>query len=135
MHPAEKLNGYSLKNKTIDRKGDCDQMSENEKIIRGKYNGSRFFTTDPAYQHDTGHLLQLIGFDLPEKYDLHFAHSVEDEATVVRDCSGDTFKVPDELFTEARTILCWICFRSETEFFTLYEGHIPILSRPQIPRP
>lgn len=108
-------------------------MEENNKIIRAAFTGNKFTKTSPAYQYDTGHLLQLDGFDLPESYDVHFSHNVQDKAVGVRDCSGNTVRIPDELFTEAQNILCWICFRSESNFFTLYEIRIPVLHRPLIP--
>lgn len=107
-------------------------MSENRKIIRAKFTLGKSFQTVPAFQYDTGHFLQLNGFDLPESYDVHFAQSAEGEAMVVPDCSGDTFGIPDELFTEAQTILCWICLRSETTFFTLCEIRIPVRPRPSM---
>lgn len=109
-------------------------MNDNKQIIRAQLTGGKIFVTVPAFRCDTGHLLQLKGFDLPEKYDVHFAHSVDGETDIiVSDCSGDMLDIPDELFTEAQIILCWICYRSETEFFTLYEIHIPVRSRPPIP--
>lgn len=111
-------------------------MSENKQIIRAKLTRGGIFVTVPAFRYDSGHLLQLIGFNLPEKYDVHFAHSVEGETNIiVPDCSGDMLEIPDEVFTEAQNILCWICYRSETEFFTLYEINIPVSPRPPIPNP
>ena len=108
-------------------------MSENVKTIRAIFTGGKTFITERAWQYDTGHLLCLIGFDLPESYDVHFAHNVQDEVIAVRNCSGDTIRIPDELFAEAQPVLCWICSRSETTFFTLFEIRIPVLPRSSLP--
>ena len=108
-------------------------MFENAKIIRAVYTGEPFARTDPAYQYDTGHALRLDGFALPDTYEAHFAHSETGNATVLHGCFGDTFPVPDELFITAKAIFCWICYRDDRIFRTLYKITIPVKARSPLP--
>ena len=108
-------------------------MRENNRIIYAVFCGKKIVRTQPAYQHDTGHLVQLEGFNLPESYDVHFCNRRDGIATITHDCSGDSFPVPDEFFETAQTVLCWICSRSETDFLTLLEIDIPVIARPALP--
>lgn len=108
-------------------------MKENEKIIRARFIGGRGFKTDPAYQHDTGHLLQVSGVTLPERFDVEFTNDFDKVEDTLRDCSGDTFPIPDQFFATGQTVYIWICTRSESTFFTQHEIRIQVIPRAKIP--
>lgn len=85
--------------------------------------------TDPLYQYDYGQVLQLLGVDLPEAYEVHFSNSPRGEAkTAIGDEDGVI--IPDEYLLTGAPVYAWLYLHTgETDGETEYRIIIPVIAR------
>lgn len=88
--------------------------------------------TQPLYQYDYGQLLQFVGIDLPEAYEVHFSNEPHGEAvTQIGDAEGVT--IPDTLLTTGLPVYAWLFLHTgEDDGETEYAVTIPVIRRAAI---
>lgn len=88
--------------------------------------------TQPLYQYDYGQLLQFVGIDLPEAYEVHFSNEPRGEAvTQIGDAEGVT--IPDALLTTGQPVYAWLFLHTgENDGETEYAVTIPVIRRAAI---
>lgn len=100
-------------------------------IYRVSFGPSRHATpTQPMYWSDIGWRLQFDGVDLPNAYEVYFAHPGDTEAK--RSIGGpDGALVLNEYLTSGKELLFWVYVPAGTDAaHTKYTGRIPVNPRP-----
>lgn len=100
-------------------------------IYRVSFGPSRHATpTQPMYWSDIGWRLKFDGVDLPESYEVYFAHPGDTEAK--RSIGGpDGALVLNEYLTSGKELLFWVYVPAgENAAHTKYTGRIPVNPRP-----
>jgi hypothetical protein len=101
-------------------------------IITAVFNGTACGSVDSRYQYDYGQVLHIVGVDLPEAFEAHFANSETDE-TITMIGSDSSVSVPDELLQTGEPVYCWIYLHDEaTDGRTVYKIRIPVRKRSEI---
>ncbi len=85
-----------------------------------------------VYQYNHGHILQLVGFALPEAWELDCSNSMNGKAVTVQG-SGNQAQLPDELLLSGAPVFCWIVRRNGTERLTQYQFSISVIRRAKLP--
>jgi len=100
-------------------------------IYRVSFGPSRHATpTQPMFWSDIGWRLKFDGVDLPESYEVYFAHPGDTEAK--RSIGGsDGALVLNEYLTSGKELLFWVYVPAgENAAHTKYTGRIPVNPRP-----
>lgn len=100
-------------------------------IYRVSFGPSRHATpTQPMFWSDIGWRLQFDGVDLPDAYEVYFAHPGDTEAK--RSIGGsDGALVLNEYLTSGKELLFWVYVPAgENAAHTKYTGRIPVNPRP-----
>lgn len=64
-------------------------------------------TTRPLYQWDYGQRLILLGYELPETYEVHFSNTEDGTATIqIGDSTG--VDIPDAYLTTGSDVWAWL---------------------------
>lgn len=86
-------------------------------------------TTSPLYQYDYGQVLQLLGVELPEAYEVHFANSPRGEAKTSIG-GADGVVIPDEYLLTGGNVYAWLFLHTgEDDGETEYRITIPVIAR------
>lgn len=86
---------------------------------------------DGIFQWDYGQVLQFVGIDLPETYEVHFANPGSPEAAP-QIGSADGVKIPDAVLTSGGPINAWVFLHTgEDDGETVYQVTIPVIRRPK----
>ena len=76
-------------------------------------------------------MLQFVGIDLPETYEVHFANPGAPEAAP-QIGSADGVKIPDAVLTSGRPINAWVFLHTGADDGeTVYQVTIPVIQRPK----
>lgn len=101
-------------------------MEENVKLVYVKKTDKRYFKTDPIWQYDVGHVLDLHEFDtLPETFQVHFSHDPSGDAVTQIGQNG-ACSVPDSFVQVAKTIYAWIYVATVDTGLTKYFIEMPV---------
>jgi hypothetical protein len=88
--------------------------------------------TQPLYQYDYGQLLQFVGIDLPQAYEVHFSNEPHGEA-VTQIGNADGVTIPDALLTTGLPVYAWLFLHTgEEDGETEYAVTIPVIRRAAI---
>lgn len=86
---------------------------------------------DGIFQWDYGQVLQFLGIDLPETYEVHFANPGAPEAAP-QIGSADGVIIPDAVLTTGRPINAWVFLHTGADDGeTVYQVTIPVIQRPK----
>lgn len=89
-------------------------------IHKTSFGALREIKARPLWQWDYGQIMQFVGIDLPETYEVHFANAPHGDATTaIGDESG--VPIPDIYLTTGQPVYAWIYVHSgsddgETEY-------------------
>jgi len=101
-------------------------MEENVKLVYVQKTDKRYFKTDPIWQYDVGHVLDLHEFDtLPETFQVHFSHNPSGDAVTQIGQNG-ACSVPDSFAQVAKTIYAWIYVATVDAGLTKYFIEMPV---------
>ena len=85
--------------------------------------------TETRYQWNRGQVLRFNNIDLPENFQVHFSHSVDEEAKTEYGNSS-CVNIPDYYFEKAGTLFAWIYLQNtEDDGTTVYTVTIPIAAK------
>lgn len=86
---------------------------------------------DGIFQWDYGQVLQFVGIDLPDTYEVHFANPGAPEASP-QIGSADGVNIPDAVLTSGRPINAWVFLHTGADDGeTVYQVTIPVIQRPK----
>ena len=108
-------------------------MQENKQPIQVKMTDRRYVRTEPIYQYDVGHTLDLSVFAamLPETFQVHFGRSLMGDSItqIGQNCSCP---VPDMYAQTAAPIYAWLYIPETETGLTKYTIEIPVQRRARI---
>lgn len=86
---------------------------------------------DGIFQWDYGQVLQFVGIDLPDTYEVHFANPGSPEAAPqIGGASG--VNIPDAVLTSGGPVNAWVFLHTgEDDGETVYQVTIPVIQRPK----
>lgn len=95
--------------------------------------GVNSVTVNGLVQWDYGQKLKITGVSLPEISQVHFSHSLTEEAIVrlaYTDVDGNvTVDIPNELLRDSRDIIAWVFVLDDTTGKTIKGIYLPVISR------
>lgn len=107
-------------------------MQDDTVLVITKETARRAYRTEPIYQYDVGHKLQLAGFDgLPDVFQVHFAHSPMGDSITQIGQDG-VVDVPDMYAQTAAPIYAWVYVAEAESGLTKYQIEIPVQRRARI---
>lgn len=96
------------------------------------YDESGYYRTEPLVQYDYGQMLVFKGFDLPEKYEVHFANCREGNSTISLGDS-DGVKIPDIYLQTGKPVYAWLFLHDTAkDGRTVFIIQIPVTKRASI---
>ena len=123
-------------------------------IIAEFKNGSTKTYTKSLYQHDKGQILEIVGADLPETFEVHFSNDKNYGSAVIVTGENNRAPIPNAYLATGNYVYAWIhdqhditCYKSDysvndeilseeqydhvtyTRGTTLYEITIPVIKR------
>lgn len=106
-------------------------MADN--IVTAVFGASKSVKTAPVWRIDRGMKLKIVGLDLPEYYQVHFANApVQGEATAVL-ATSDTVDIPDIYLRPGADIYAWVYMTPEEGVaYTARMITIPVKARPDV---
>lgn len=105
-------------------------MSNNVEAVFTK--GRTNIETVSLWQYDYGQVLQIIGIDLPEFYEVHFSNEEHGVSTTTIG-NADGVAIPDTYLTSGNAIYAWLYLHTgEDDGETVYEIRIPVRKRASI---
>ena len=98
-------------------------------ITRAVFGGTKITTASQLWQYDYGQILQFVGINLPQTYEVHFGLSDTGTSTTqIGDEDGVT--IPDIYLRTAGTIYAWVYLHTgEDDGETRYLAKIPVRAR------
>ena len=107
-------------------------MQENIKLVTVKKTVRQAYRTEPIWQYDVGHVLNLEGFDnLPETFQMHYSHSPMGDAITQIGSNGQV-SLPDEFAQTSAPIFAWVYVAEDDTGLTKYTIEIPVMRRAKI---
>lgn len=107
-------------------------MQENVKLVTVKKTVRQAYRTEPIWQYDVGHVLNLEGFDnLPETFQMHYSHSPMGDAITQIGSNGQV-SLPDEFAQTSAPIFAWVYVAEDDTGLTKYTIEIPVMRRARI---
>lgn len=108
-------------------------MQENIKPIQVKMTDRRYVRTEPIYQYDVGHTLDLSVFAamLPETFQVHFGRSLMGDS-ITQIGQACSCQVPDMYAQTAAPIYAWLYIPETETGLTKYTIEIPVQRRARI---
>ena len=107
-------------------------MQENVKLVTVKKTVRQAYRTEPIWQYDVGHVLNLEGFDnLPETFQMHYSHSQMGDAITQIGSNGQV-SLPDEFAQTSAPIFAWVYVAEDDTGLTKYTIEIPVMRRAKI---
>lgn len=107
-------------------------MQENIKLVTVKKTVRQAYRTEPIWQYDVGHVLNLDGFDnLPETFQMHYSHSPMGDAITQIGSNGQV-SLPDEFAQTSAPIFAWVYVADNDTGLTKYTIEIPVMRRARI---
>lgn len=107
-------------------------MQENVKLVTVKKTVRQAYRTEPIWQYDVGHVLNLEGFDnLPETFQMHYSHSAMGDAITQIGSNGQV-SLPDEFAQTSAPIFAWVYVAEDDTGLTKYTIEIPVMRRAKI---
>lgn len=104
-------------------------MSEN-RITKAVFGAMRSCVTAPLWQYDYGQILQIVGLNLPEWYEVHFSNSEFDGEAKGSIGTADGVTIPDEFLLNGTDVYAWLFLHdTETDGETEYKIRIPVKAR------
>lgn len=95
------------------------------------FSESKEIVVERRYQYDYGQSVRIVGADVSEPYELHFANKYLEHGIIV-DGGVDTTLIPNELFHGGTDINVWTFLHDgESDGRTMYHAVIPITRRPR----
>lgn len=90
-------------------------------IVTVVFSGTRRIRTDKLWQYDYGQILRIVGLNLPETFEVHFANSQDKGAAKTSIGRDNSVPIPDEFLTSGEDIYAWIYLHTgkddgETEY-------------------
>lgn len=100
-------------------------------IIKAICHGRTIVRTPPLYQYDYGQILQLVGVELPNAYEVHFSNQPHGQATTqIGDADGVI--IPDQYLLSGAPVYAWLYLHTGTDDGeTEISITIPVLTRAQ----
>lgn len=107
-------------------------MQENVKLVTVKKTVRQAYRTEPIWQYDVGHVLNLEGFDnLPETFQMHYSRSQMGDAITQIGQNGQVV-LPDEFAQTSTPIFAWVYVAEDDAGLTKYTIEIPVMRRARI---
>lgn len=98
------------------------------KVIKAVFGAGERAKVCPQWQYDYNTVLQFIGLDLPEEYEVDLSNSSTGQSvTVLGDVDGCT--IPAQMFIPGTSIFAWVYIVDETSGYTRAQVEIPISPR------
>ena len=99
-------------------------------IVIALFSGNWKTKTSRLWQYDYGRILQIVGLELPEFFEVHFSNSEDCDIAKTAIGNDNIVKIPDEYFISGKDIYAWIYLHSgEDDGETKYMITIPINRR------
>lgn len=98
-------------------------------IVKAICHGRTIVRTPPLYQYDYGQILQIVGVDLPDAYEVHFSNEPHGQA-ITQIGNADGVTIPDQYLLSGAYVYAWLYLHTgaddgETEISIT----IPVLAR------
>ena len=94
--------------------------------------GSKQARTSPLWQYDYGQILQIVGLDLPDAYEVHFSNSENGDSTTSIG-NSDGVVIPDAYLQSGENVYAWLYLHTgEDDGETVYHIQIPVRKRAAI---
>lgn len=99
-------------------------------IVIALFSGNWKTKTSRLWQYDYGRILQIVGLELPEFFEVHFSNSEDCDIAKTAIGNDNIVTIPDEYFISGKDIYAWIYLHSgEDDGETKYMITIPINRR------
>ena len=104
------------------------------RIVVADFSGAiKVTASDKIYQYDRGDLLQIIGLELPELYQVHFAND-EEGASVPVVATSDLVEIPEAVTQSGDDVLAYIYLTPEIDTaYTDVQARIKVTARALLP--
>lgn len=101
-------------------------------VTKAILHGRTICKTTPLYQFDYGQILQILGPNLPDAYEVHFSNTPTGDAkTMIGDASGVV--IPDEYLQSGEPVYAWVYLhQGADDGETEYHITIPVIRRARI---